>query len=240
MNLKDTILIAADTPRSNAYVQAIAQCNIKINGTILFGEDSSQKLGQTKNFPSKKNIETPYYVPDFSISLLHGLNNVCDNIERITAAHVNDAIVERTITEFDPKLIIYSGYGSQLVGRRLLEKGIPFLHIHAGWLPEFRGSTTTYYHLLETERCGVSAILLANDIDTGPIIARKWFSKPPSGLNIDYLYDSAIRADLLADVLTYYGKNGRLPDAIEQNSEDGNTYYVIHPLLKHIAMLSIK
>lgn len=31
----------------------------------------------------------------------------------------------------------------------LLSWAFPLLHIHSGWLPDYRGSTTSYYSLLE-------------------------------------------------------------------------------------------
>ena len=62
-------------------------------------------------------------------------------------------------------------------------------------MPEYRGSTTVYYGLLNDGNCGVTAILLKPEIDNGDIVARK-STAPPSSVDIDHLYDNAIRADL--------------------------------------------
>jgi len=142
-----------------------------------------------------------------------------------------------TISEFSPKMIIYSGYGNQLVGTKLLEMEIPFLHIHPGWLPEYKGSTAFYYSWIKEQYCGVSAFYLRPGIDEGPIVLRKKYPLPQSGVDPDYIYDCAIRADTLIEVIRQIDRTGAIPTGQTQ-TELGNTYYVIHPLLKHLARLS--
>ena len=150
---------------------------------------------------------------------------------------MNDRAVLTAVQAADAGLVIYSGYGGQLVSRELLSLGPPFLHAHSGWLPDYRGSTTVYYSLLAGDGCGVSVIGMAPAIDQGPILARRTYPAPPVGVDIDYFYDSAIRADLMADVVAQWQKDGPLdPIAV---SEGGADYYVVHPLLKHLALLSL-
>jgi methionyl-tRNA formyltransferase len=143
------------------------------------------------------------------------------------------------VRELAPRLIIFSGYGGQLVKPALLELDIPLLHVHSGWLPDYRGSTTLYYSLLSERRCAASAILLDAHIDTGPVVARKHYPAPPAGTDIDRRYDPAIRADLLREVLARYHSDGRLPLESQQRSDEGSTFYVVHPVLKHLALLSL-
>ena len=114
-----------------------------------------------------------------------------------------------------------------------------FIHAHAGWLPEYRGSTTIYYSLIDRNDCAVSVIELKPKIDTGDILARKRYSAPIPGIDIDYIYDNQIRADLLSETLRSYWENKEFDMIISQNEEKSTTYYVIHPLLKHLAILSI-
>ena len=111
----------------------------------------------------------------------------------------------------------------------------PFLHIHCGWLPDYRGSTTIYYSILKEKMCGVSAILLNEGIDTGKIVAKEKYPIPPKDMNIDYVYDSIIRADLLVKVL-----KSREKWVPVRQSENGTTYYVIHPILKHLAYVKVE
>ena len=239
MKLVDTIMFAAQTPRSNAYAQAMAQKGINIKAAVVFGESSAAKPGQAKYVPDTNWPESPVFLPDLSISLDDALNRITNSVIHVDASHINDQVISDQLNDLSPNLVIYSGYGAQIVGSHLLDTEIPFLHLHAGWLPDFRGSTTTYFHLLDTGNCGVSAIRLEKEIDTGPILSRKTFARPPSNVDIDYLYDSAIRADLLTDVLMYYANHNNLPVVTSQRPEEGDTYYVIHPVLKHISILSL-
>ena len=138
------------------------------------------------------------------------------------------------LSNIKPKLVFYSGYGSQIVKPELLNLAF-LMHIHSGWLPEYRGSTTLYYSWLKEGYCGASAILLRKEIDTGPIIARKRYPPPP-GVDPDYVYDSVIRSDLLIFVLQEYSQHNKFINLLNQPLV-GNNYYVIHPVLKHIALL---
>ena len=64
--------------------------------------------------------------------------------------------------------------------------------------------------------------------------------KPPAGADIDHQYDSAIRADLLLRVMrTRLLANGMI-DAQPQPQVEDPPYYVIHPVLKHLAVLSLE
>ena len=240
MIIKGTLLLAADTSRTNAYAQALKARGIVLEFGILYSDKGSSKPGQSCSVPCCDWPDSPIFLPDLNTSVSNSLDHACENILSVEAGHVNDAAISRKIKELNPSLIIYSGYGSQIVGGHLLSGSAPFLHVHSGWLPDFRGSTTVYYHLLENEDCGVSAIFLEKEIDTGLIVARKRYPKPPANLNIDYVYDCAIRADLLCDVLEYYRSYNEFPLQIKQYLDKGNTYFIIHPVLKHIAILSLK
>ena len=59
-------------------------------------------------------------------------------------------------------------------------------------------------------------------------------------MDIDHLYDNQIRADLLSETLDELLKISLSKMIISQNQQDSTTYYVIHPVLKHLAILSIK
>ena len=76
-------------------------------------------------------------------------------------------------------------------------------------------------------------------IDTGSILARKKYPLPPADIDIDNLYDTAIRADLLVDVLLGWYNNRTFVSIKQQTNNSTNNYFVIHPLLKHLALLSL-
>ena len=232
------VLLAADTARSQAYAQALSTAGIDLSRVVVFGSPGQGLPGQPSG-DLQGSGSTGLFLPDLAIPLEETCAGAGWPLSRLACHNVNDPLVEKLLVELSPGLVIYSGYGSQIVGPSLLRLGPPFLHVHSGWLPAYRGSTTLYYSWLETGTCGVSAFLLDVGIDTGPVVGRKIYPTPPPGIDVDYVYDSAIRADLLAEVMMAYTECGRFPSLAsqEEQEEKGRTYYVIHPVLKHIALL---
>ena len=91
---------------------------------------------------------------------------------------------------------------------------------------------------LEKAQCGVSALFLAEKIDQGPVIATR--NVPlPLDTDLDYDFDPRIRAELLGDVIEDYSQKGHF-DTVIQDGGTGETYYIIHPALRHIAKLSLE
>ena len=234
-------MLAACTARTNAYAQALAGCGIRLSATVLFGDERNLKAVASPAAPKPGSVwdGAPVLMPDLCIPLRDSLARITDTVHEVEVADVNDHSLLETMKTLRPKVVIYSGYGSQIVGPDLIRMGPPIIHSHAGWLPDFRGSTTTYYHLLAMNRCAVSVLILNMHIDTGDIVSRRWYPPPPAGVDIDYSYDCAIRADLMCRVIHDYESTGTFPPTIRQESDEGNVYYVIHPVLKHIAMLSL-
>jgi len=74
-------------------------------------------------------------------------------------------------------------------------------------------------------------------IDSGPIMIRRNFPAPPDRQLIDHYYDAAARATVLVETLKLWQKQQdwlfELPD-----NAGGDTYYIIHPVLKHLAIMS--
>ena len=231
------LFLAADTPRSQAYAQAFAARGVALDHVILFGRSGTAQLGQTE-LPYRSELAAAVPLPDLRIPLTQSVNSLARDVRRIEAESINDPAILSMAASVNADLVVYSGFGGQLVGPDLLSLGPPILHAHSGWLPDYRGSTTVYYSLLAGMGCGVSVISLVSAIDQGPIVARRRYSAPPAGLDIDYFYDSAIRADLVADVVVNWQSAGKL-DQVE-SSDKGTDYYVVHPLLKHLALLSLE
>ena len=121
----------------------------------------------------------------------------------------------------------------------ILTSGKLFLHVHSGSLPNYRGSTTIYYSIINVNKCFATAIFLNEKIDTGDVILTKEYEVPDKATNIDYYFDSIIRADLLLDVIDKYVKTRKIVFE-PQESINGETYFIIHPVLKHIALLSLR
>jgi len=240
MNMNNVLFIAANTARSQAYAQAMAKAEIYFENVLFFEIPTKNGLGKSNNIPKSKNVLENLLVPDLSIPLSHTIEKICNHIIMIQTDNINDDQIYKKVQNINPRLIIYSGYGGQILKSDLLNLKIPILHIHSGWLPEFRGSTTIYYSILKMKKCGVTAFLMSKDIDMGIIVGRKYYPAPPPDFDIDYLYDNAIRANFLIEVLKTWNKNNAFKSTLSQQSTTAQLpYYVMHPVLKHIAILSL-
>jgi len=234
MSLIDTVMLASFSARSKAYVQALAKAGLLPKHILIYGDPSQEikRTAQNNESITFSGIDLPNLTP--SLIEICKSNNL--DFTLCHAQSVNDSEIFAHLKKLSSKVIIYSGYGGQLVSEKILSSALYFLHLHSGWLPDYRGSTTIYYSWLEQNTCGVSAILLDQKIDTGRLIARKKFPTPPANIDVDLTYDNAIRANLLVDILKLY-KSERNFTYIPREKEFP-PYYVIHPVLKHIALLT--
>ncbi len=233
--LNDVLMIAAYSTRSQAYLQTLLAADLAPSHVILLGDANPPSTEAHATAERLNGV----LLPDLQLTLEQSLAEAHISHSALATRDINAVELRLQVQALAPKLIIFSGYGGQIVGAELIDLGIPLLHVHSGWLPDYRGSTTAYYSLLEERRCAASALILDKQIDTGPVLARKHYPAPPLGTDIDRRYDTAIRADLLLQVLRAYQANGRLEVEMQQEVEHGSTYYVIHPVLKHLALLSL-
>lgn len=238
--MTDVILLAARTARSQAYAQMLRYRGIGIATALVYSDDKPRAGQAPVAIDTDRARDCSLPLPDLSEPLEATLADIAGQVLVLPVGHINDPEILLRVQQTPGDLLVYSGYGSQIVGAALLGLGLPMLHVHAGWLPQFRGSTTLYYELLSHNHCSASALLLAEQIDEGPVVARKAYPPPPPEVDRDYLYEPAIRADLLCDVLEALYRDGELPSPMEQEPEEAQTYYVIHPVLKHLAVLANK
>ncbi len=240
MKLRNIAMLLSNTGRSKAYLQAMCQRELFPEIVILLKEKEKEILPGQNTMDKKKttalHITNIYgFQLDFSEPLESTLKKYSLCYETIFSSTINDAVVTTHLQALSPEIIIYSGIGGILLKEETLAIGKKFLHVHGGYLPDFKGSTTQYYSLLKTNTCGASAVFLTSTIDSGPILHRKTFPPPEDRTTIDYVMDSVYRTNVLIDTLAYYAKHG---DWFYEKSKNnrGTTYYIIHPLLKHIAI----
>ncbi len=238
MKLKGVLFLAALTSRSQAYIQAMAAVGMRPDQTLVMGAKTKGLPGQVEALVEKETGRTELFYPSLAESVFDTLENNGIPYTQIETTNINDPVVEKALIRCNPEIVIYSGYGGQIVGKALLDLGFRFLHIHSGWLPDYRGSTTMYYSLLNEGECGASAIFLSSKIDEGPVIAKKKYAPPPDGVDLDHVYDGVIRADLLVEVLTKYADQKKITP-LPPKDRQGNDYYVIHPVLKHLVRLRL-
>lgn len=243
--LNDVGMIAGDTSRSRAYLQALARNDLLPNYVILL-EHASEKLfpGQLEKSRQKPereiNIEVGECWSETNFDTTQPIKELLDDLgtpyDVFTNKDINDSEIIECIRTRAEMTFIYSGFGGVLLRRDVLSLGKHFLHVHGGFLPDYKGSTTNYYSLLIENTLGASSIFLSEQIDSGSILLRKRMHSPANREAIDHIYDSGVRAKVLVETLQNYLKCGKWEFELPENSE-GETYYIIHPVLKHIAIL---
>lgn len=229
---KSVTLLACDSARARAYMAALCHVEMPPQNIILMGDEA-----ETDEACRSHRIWKGVFIPDLRPTVSDHARAFGVPVTRLEKRDVNTDAVREALARLETDLVVYAGVGGQIVSSATLEAGPRFLHMHSGYLPDYRGSTTLYYALLNRVAPGVSAINLDPGIDTGPILARMTYPVPYAGMDVDRDYDSSIRADLMCRVLADYPEPDR---HIMQSHDHGETYYVIHPILKHIALLSLK
>ena len=144
---------------------------------------------------------------------------------------------KRGISTLSSEYIIYGGVGGIILKDDILNLGKKILHIHPGRVPEFRGSTTAYYSILKENNISASAIFFDRTIDTGPLICTDEFPIPEERQMIDLIYDPMIRAKLLLKVVRNLATENQILYKTQKQNANAETYFIIHPVLKHIAIL---
>lgn len=241
----DFSLILACTDRSRAYLSALKSKGYRPAHVILLGEKFSESYepeketekpekGFIENFP-EMDFEIGFSIDEF---LLEG-----DwSFVKMSSSDVNTQEVVDEVSKITSEVVVYSGYPGVIVRDPLIDVGKVLLHVHPGKLPEFRGSTTIYYSLLEERPMTFSAIALNKVIDGGRVIHEEFHPAPEDRRLIDKYVDHALRARTLVNALRKFscvnqpqslGKIGRPDDSLNYAE-----YFVIHPVLKHLAIMS--
>lgn len=223
MKLTNIGMIATETSRSLAYLQSLLENNLITSHVLLLLDDNDElRPGQLSNNK---------LVSKFLIA--NGLNH--DVLKTGSINH--QSVINYLRTPELPEVFIYSGYGGEILGKEILSLDKKFLHVHGGYLPQFKGSTTFYYSILQENFIGYSAIFLSEKIDSGQILLRKKFPVPATSVDFDHTEDPKMRANILIELLLEYNKN-MLWNETEIENIKTPYYYIIHPVLKNLAILS--
>ncbi len=237
-------MVLADTSRSRFYLQSLIYCNMIPSSIVLLkDEDRKNMPGQIKKedigHESLHNIKSLWNDFNFNVWEKVDESALRENIPCtiIDTSNIHKEEVIKTIKDKSESTFIYSGFGGVILKKKLFDTGKKFLHVHGGFLPKYKGSTTNYYSLIEDNSMGASAIILNEKIDSGPLIYRKTFLPPKDRKNIDHIYDSAVRSIVLIKTIKLYLKNRDFTFK-KTESDEGELYFIIHPVLKHIAILA--
>lgn len=223
MYLIDVAMVAADTSRTLYYIKELIRNDLLPTYVLLLLNDNVELMPGQKDTQSKDQ-------------LLNLLKEANIRFEISPNNDINSAEVVALINKRVEPVFIFSGFGGVLLRDGVLATGKNFLHVHGGYLPDYKGSTTNYFSLIDENTIGASSIFLTKDIDCGPVLLRKKFPPPDERVAIDHIYDSQARAKVLIETLQNYVADGKFSFELQSNV-GGETFYVIHPVLKHIAIL---
>ena len=226
-------IIGADTFRARAYAAAIERAGLGPISGLFYGADGLVP----STMRGAGELVGELWLPHFDASVYAIFERNGWHYQRLAAEKINDPTCVEALRQSGASLAIFAGRGGEIVSAEVLGLGVPLLHMHPGKLPEQRGSTILYYSILENQPCRVSALLMSGEIDAGPVVALNSYPLPPGDVDVDVVYDCAVRADTLLGVLRHLYRNGSLPRASRESGED-RLYFVVHPLLKHLALLS--
>lgn len=238
--IKTLGLVLVENNRSRAYLQRMIFNGLKPGFVlILKSVDGIQQAGQRpigSGLVSDPMIEKDGFYIRENETLEDTINrNSIEHFQILTTDINCDEVIE-FLKGRPEEVFVPSVAGGVILGKKILGIGKKFLHIHPGLVPSYRGSTTIYYSLLRENKVGASAIFMSPRIDEGDVLDRKEFSPPEDRTQIDYLYDPLVRSDLLVTILNNYVKYPVWTTCAQAASKDP-VYYIIHPVLKHLAIL---
>ena len=163
----------------------------------------------------------------FSLIYKKKLNHKSFKGNSVDKKNISDFIIK-----LKDKIIIYSGYGGKIIKNKSIFKNKIFLHSHTGKLPKYKGSTTIYYSLIKERKIYCSTFIMNSQIDKGAVLLVKEYPLINNYKNIDN-YDNKIRAKNICQVLNNFYKLNKAPKKFKENY---SPYYIIHPILRYIAL----
>lgn len=236
MILEEFALVASDTARTKAYLQAMIREDM-LPGICIVYSDDIKKMQLAEEQYQESNLNEKYF--DIAIPILYSLHSAGIPYLLIDNKDINSEQMLDALKGLKQQYLIYSGYGGYILKSHLFQINKKYVHVHAGILPQYRGSTTVYYSFLQEKVFGATAIFLSEGIDEGEIITQETFSVPMESVDIDYIYEPYMRSRVLIKVMKQYFETGRLI-CQEQQKDGAETYFIIHPVLKHLALLGIE
>ncbi len=236
-------MLLINNNRSKAYLQNLIKNNFIPKKVILLNNKNVTLVEHTENDKLiAKDTDQKFIrsLIDLDISFdekAHVLRTIGDNnipYCLVDNLDINSKEVITKINEIEEEYIVYSGPGGTILRKAILSLGKKYIHVHPGWLPKFRGSTTIYYSMLLESKVGCSVILFEEGIDEGPILHQEEFKINEKEIDFDYVLDPLVRAKTLVG----FFNSKKIEPLVQDELADASTFYIIHPLLKHISILN--
>lgn len=225
--------LLAPSYRSRAILQMLRHAGVCIGGAIILPGDEPVWQGQSiYNFPLYRNTADIFsFCSDEPVrDTLDSMGVPCISSP---TADINSAEFVEFIRGTAQSIYLYSGSAGCILRPPLLrESGKRFIHAHGGDAPRYSGSTAFYYSLLERGDIGATTFWMDEGLDTGDVIGRI-VAPPHQDIEIDRIQDPVIRAE--AFVWAINQPEYARPEV--QDHANRVTYHVIHPVLKHYALV---
>ncbi len=201
---KNLSIIFANTKRSESYFNEIKKNKISVDNIFFYSTKKNKFLNEIIKYPFKKKIKI-----------------FCTN-------NINSVILVKSILGSKSNFILFSGYDAEIIkNKSLLKKKI--LHCHPGLIPKYKGSTVTYYSLIQDNYIYVSLINISKEIDGGKVFFTKKFKPPKKKHDLENKYDNYIRANTFISFL-----KTQKPVIKKQKNKYENYYYIAHPIIRNI------
>ncbi|KKL92641.1 hypothetical protein LCGC14_1882650 [marine sediment metagenome] len=200
-----------------------------------------------KKIWAKLVLRKHYYSPEpFETlsDLMDGLEIRHRTIDELCKTHsvglrycrtLNDPDVLDGLADCRPDIVVFTGGG--LIRQPVLDNaGDGVVNCHMGVLPSYRGMDVVEWPIAEGRMSdmGFSVHFMARGVDTGPIIRVQYVGSQP-GLTIAQLrrkFEPLMVRAIVGASLDYL--EGTVTPQT-QLIEDGKQYFMIHPLLRHVA-----
>ncbi len=175
------------------YMGTPEYAKIILDGLIKDGSFEISLVVTQPDRPMGRKMElTP---PDVKVSALEY------DIDILQPERLKDDGVYDAIASIKPDFIVVAAFG-QLLPRNILDIA-PCINLHASLLPLYRGASPVQQCLLNGDKfTGVTAMLMEEGLDSGPVLGYRYF-KIPQNMKVDALMEqlsidaSAITIDVL-------------------------------------------
>jgi methionyl-tRNA formyltransferase len=211
-------LYAQDTHRTKAYIQLLSSAGYAPSHAtiILSPQEAMDEPVANHLFDLESSITTILEREQIPYSLVQA--------NSLNEPHAVEALVARPEEYF-----VFAGRGLLTTP---LESGKKLIHVHPGKLPEYRGSTTIFFSLLERGAATATSFIMDRGIDRGQTLVERDFAPPWRGVDISRVYDPYIRAQVLIETFKQFDARGSF-SPIDQPPA-GKEFYIIHPVARTI------
>ena len=233
-------MLAVNNNRSKAYLQALVDAGVAPKLLLVLDAGSKRLAEHTENdvaLVRKQTAQRLFRRCPVTDLQFDEKEHVIATAERagipyevLPTLDPNDAVVRAALARQPFEECLYSGPGSVLLRPPMFALGKRFVHAHSGRVPAYRGSTTAFYSALLEGTLTVSVIVMSPGLDEGDILLQREFTNVP-GSDLDHVVDPCIRAATLVEYFT------TRPHPPRPQQGSANTFFIIHPVLKHLALL---